>query len=44
MLFLQDDVVKQLIFIMKGSMRQYQMTTEGVERNIFFAKEKWIAL
>ena len=41
MLFLQGDVVRQLMFIMKGSMRQYHLTTEGIERNIFFAEEGW---
>lgn len=41
MLFHQGEVVKQLMFMLKGCMRQYHLTQEGIERNIFFAEEGW---
>ncbi|MFC3197642.1 Crp/Fnr family transcriptional regulator [Parapedobacter deserti] len=41
LLFTQDTVVKELCFVMKGCLRQYQTTVDGYERNIFFAEEGW---
>ncbi|GAB3281122.1 Crp/Fnr family transcriptional regulator [Larkinella harenae] len=41
MLFEQDAVVKHVSFVLKGCLRQYHTTSEGNERNIFFAEEGW---
>jgi CRP-like cAMP-binding protein len=41
MLFRQDSVVKHLCFVLQGCMRQYHVTSEGIERNLFFAEEGW---
>ncbi|UYQ90954.1 Crp/Fnr family transcriptional regulator [Chitinophaga horti] len=41
MLFTTGSIVKQVCFLMKGCMRQYHITANGDERNIFFAEEGW---
>jgi CRP-like cAMP-binding protein len=37
--FKTGDVVKQTFFILKGCFRQYYVSSEGVERTIYFAQE-----
>ncbi len=41
LLFKQDAVVSRVSFVLKGCLRQYHSTSEGNERNIFFAEEGW---
>lgn len=41
LVFQQGSVVRTLGFVMKGCLRQYHTTAEGVERTIFFAEEGW---
>jgi len=43
MLFPQGTVVRQLAFVLSGSLRQYHNLPDAAERNIFFAEEGWWA-
>ncbi|HEU4716637.1 MAG TPA: Crp/Fnr family transcriptional regulator, partial [Bacteroidia bacterium] len=39
--FQAGDVVKFAVFILKGCLRQYYISPEGVESTVYFAEEKW---
>lgn len=41
MLFRQESIVRNLCFVVRGCMRQFHTTSDGIEKNIFFAEEGW---